>query len=125
MSNLVFLYHTLKRPEIQREVLGHDAEVVASPFTIHNYSQVTHKLPDSSYPTLVHAPRAQVTGEIISVSDGDLKRLMVWESDYHLIHVAAYKGRAVVAFILRDDAGHFDPKKYTGGDPDESVRDTY
>lgn len=119
------MFATLKDRAIQDEVLGHDADVVARPYTVENYTEVARKLPDDTYPTLERAPRGRVTGEILDVSDGDLLRLDAWESDYHRIRVAEWRGRVVWTYVLRDDAVHLVVGRVADGNPEESSRSVY
>ena len=86
----VFVYETLKRKKILEKALGESHGKKYTPTMVEG----AHELNIDGYPTLKFHTSDIVKGDLIHVSDEELKDLDDWESKYRRMRVVTNKGVA-------------------------------
>lgn len=104
---LLFVYATLKSRGIQRDILGHDARVVAAP-RLTGYDEITRSVDGEDYPTLIPKPSGAVRGEVFEVSPVELHELDAWEENYERMRVFPHYRTPVYTYVLRGGLGDGD-----------------
>ena len=92
MTELLFVYGTLRDPEVQRKIIGR--ELVGEPDTLEDYTTVQIALEDGVYPILVKTPRENVRGLVLKVLPTDFSALDEYEGDaYQRVRIQLKSGQ--------------------------------
>ena len=98
MSDLLFIYGTLKLPEVQRQIIGREVELVSD--TLNGYTTQPVVIDGVEYRTLVTEENAQVEGAVISVTSGELARIDAYEPpEYNRIKVVTTSSKPAWVYV--------------------------
>jgi gamma-glutamylcyclotransferase (GGCT)/AIG2-like uncharacterized protein YtfP len=86
MKELLFVYGTLKKPDVQKEVFGRVAP--GTPDILEGYKKSRIKINNKIYPVVIQSSNSFVKGLVISVTPAELKLIDEYETD-------AYKRKKV------------------------------
>jgi len=75
----LFVYGTLKNPEIQKYVFGRIADM--KPANLEGYKKSIIKISRNSYPIIIPYKKSSVKGFVISVSKKEIKLIDTYETN--------------------------------------------
>jgi gamma-glutamylcyclotransferase (GGCT)/AIG2-like uncharacterized protein YtfP len=94
----LFVYQTLKSEHLRKHLLKEDVRFV--PATLEGYRNVDK---GDGYHTLVPSPGDSTKGEILYLTEEELKILDKWESRYERREITLFGGqKAWVVYLLND-----------------------
>ena len=98
MAEQLFVYGTLRQPEVQIEIIGREVELVADSLTGFKTEPIT--LDGVTYRILVPATDAEVAGSIIFITQDELERIDAYEpDDYKRISVTTASGKTAWVYF--------------------------
>ncbi len=98
MTEGLFVYGTLKLPDVQREIIGREVELLAD--TLKGYTAEPVVIDGTEYRTLVPHEDAEIGGAIISVTKDELERIDDYEPDeYKRTCITATSGKTAWFYI--------------------------
>ncbi len=101
MTDLLFVYGTLRDPEVQRRIIGR--ELAGEPDTLEDYTTVQITIEDGVYPVLVKALKENVNGLVLKVLQTDFSALDEYEgSAYERVKVQLKSGREVWVYTKKE-----------------------
>lgn len=103
MTHAVFIYGTLREPAVQQEVFGRSLDSRSDHLDGYGLSQIT--VEGRNYPDLVVEEDAAVKGDVVELTDDDLRRADEYETsayDRHAFVLAS--GTVAYAYIGRKTA---------------------
>ncbi len=101
MENL-FVYGTLKEPEIQKKIFGRAAQ--GTPDVLPEYTRTSLEIQGSTYPIAVPKEGAVIQGMVIEVGLDELKLIDEFETTtYQRVKVTLKSGKTAWVFVISDD----------------------
>ena len=98
MSEELFIYGTLRLPEVQRKIIGREVELVAD--TLAAYKAEPVVIDGTEYRTLVPDQGSAIDGAVISVTPDELARIDAYEpEEYHRKLEITASGRSVWVYV--------------------------
>ncbi|HEX3100933.1 MAG TPA: gamma-glutamylcyclotransferase family protein [Pyrinomonadaceae bacterium] len=98
MTEQVFVYGTLKFPDVQREIIGREVPMVSD--TLNGFISEPVVIDGTEYRALVPLKGAETEGAIITVTTPELDRIDAYEPDeYKRIKVTTVSGRIVGVYV--------------------------
>ncbi|MFH0712528.1 MAG: gamma-glutamylcyclotransferase family protein [Candidatus Jorgensenbacteria bacterium] len=95
----LFVYGTLKEPEIQKEAIGRIAGGV--PDVLKKYRKTEMPIDGENYPVIVPDENGVVYGLILEVSPEELKMLDDYEVEYKRIEVVLEGGTSAWVYVKK------------------------
>ena len=98
MTEELFVYGTLKLPEIQREIIGREVELLSA--TLMGYKTEPVMIDRAEYRILVPDQGSEVEGALISITKDELTRIDRYEpEDYKRISVTVNCGKTAWVYV--------------------------
>lgn len=97
----LFVYATLKKSHVRKEVLGHDLPEENPKVSLIGWRELHEGKPGKRLATLKKDPNSIVEGEVFDVSPEDLKKLDDYEETYRRIPVKLSSGEDVETYVRR------------------------
>ena len=98
MTEELFVYGTLKLPEIQREIIGREVELHSD--TLMGYKTEPVMIDQTEYRVLVPDQGSEVEGALISITKDELTRIDRYEpEDYKRISVTVNSGKTAWVYV--------------------------
>lgn len=97
----LFVYGTLMDPRTRDKVL--EKKEGATKATLNGYKRKSYTTPEGpNYDTILEDPKQSVEGDILMVTNDELKELEHWEDQYILSNKKLDNGQHVCVFILKN-----------------------
>ena len=91
MGNKLFIYGTLTKPEIQKDIFGRVVNGTSD--ALHGYKRSKIKIDGEIYPLIIPDKDGKILGLVIEISDDELNRADKYETEgYQRINVILESG---------------------------------
>lgn len=94
VKHRLFVYATLKSPKTQRLAMGH--KVPESTAIVSGWQEAFLERKGEHWPTLIPTPSKVTRGDILAVTDDELKELDNWENHYKRLRIMTSAGPAYI-----------------------------
>lgn len=95
----LFLYGTLREPEIQKEVLGRTADSV--PDILEGFRKLKITIGGQTYPMLIPSDDGSVDGDVIEVSEEEFHKIDEYETRIYMKRKANLKSGTIAWVYVR------------------------
>ncbi len=98
MNEELFIYGTLRLPEIQLLIIGRKVEQI--PDILKNYKITNIFIKETEYMALIPAEESEINGAVITVTKDELERVDEYESEeYRRIKVTLESGKVTWVYV--------------------------
>ena len=99
MEQLLFVYGTLKKKDVQKEVIGR--EINGEDDVLSGYTVSRVKIGNEIYPALVREDRKRVHGTVLKLDEDELGKIDDYETEvYRRVRVTLESGKSAWAYLL-------------------------
>lgn len=101
MNEELFVYGTLRLPEVQLRVIGRSVELTSD--ILNGYKTVPVVIGGNEYLTLIQDDNSKIEGAVISVTKEELERIDAYEpEEYERISLTLESGKSVWVYAASD-----------------------
>ena len=98
MTERLFVYGTLMLPEVQREIIGREVDLLAD--AVEGFAAEPVTIDGTEYRTLVSNEDSEIEGAVISITKAELSRIDNYEpEEYKRISVTKVSGKTAWIYV--------------------------